>query len=197
MYKNQIDWKQGEWSRVPENAQVKNGILIAKAMQGSDYWEKTYYGFQHGNGHSLLKEWDLADAIEVSFSLKTFHGLYDQAGIMIWQNQQQWVKAGVEINDHVPHVGAVVTNGQSDWSLSPVPEWKDKEKVTIRVSFFDQSLIIRAKAAGELWRTVRVCPFDTNSKTKAGPYFCAPKSDNFTVHFNSWVKTSPDEDLHK
>ncbi|WP_141432093.1 DUF1349 domain-containing protein [Bacillus sp. 03113] len=197
MYKDKIDWEQGKWSREPESVCIKNGVLIAKGKQGSDYWENTYYGFQHRDGHSLLKEWDLSDAIEVSFSLKTFNGLYDQAGIMVWQNNHKWVKAGVEINDGVPHVGAVVTNHNSDWSLSPVPEWKEKDEVTIRISFFNDSLIIRAKSLDETWRTIRVCPFNTNVQTDAGPFFCSPLSKDFTVHFSSWVKTSPDEELHK
>lgn len=197
MNRQLINWKEGVWSREPEHVFVEEGILTARGKQGSDYWENTYYGFQHRSGHSLLKKWDLSDAIEVSFTLDTFNDLYDQAGVMIWRNDQEWIKSGVEINDGVPHIGAVVTNQNSDWSLSPVPEWKKQGEVTVRASFFDQSLIIRAKTSQESWRTVRVCPFNTDRPFYAGPFFCSPKSAHFDVHFTSWMRTSPDEELHK
>ncbi len=54
------------------------------------------------------------------------------------------VKAGIEMSDGVPHVGAVVTNEFSDWSLAPVQEWKNR-MVTIRASFLADALILRAR----------------------------------------------------
>ena len=96
-------------------------------------WEKTLYGFQRASGHALLAPWVEQSAVEVSFELRGFDGQYDQAGLMLWTSSSQWIKAGVEINDGVPSVGAVVTDEYSDWSLAPVPEWQGST-VTIRAS---------------------------------------------------------------
>ncbi|MCO7125421.1 DUF1349 domain-containing protein [Sporolactobacillus shoreicorticis] len=197
MKRTSVNWREGSWSNEPEHVTIERGILTVKARQGSDYWAHTFYNFRHQDGHALLKEWYPSEAIEVSFSLNTFNNLYDQAGVMIWLNDHQWVKSGIEMNDGVPHLGAVVTNKNSDWSLAPVPDWKNKGVVTVRASFFNHALILRARAGEEEWRTVRVCPFDTDKKIYAGPFLCAPKSSDFVVHFTNWFRTAPDEDLHR
>ena len=93
-------------------------------------------------------------AVEVSFDLNSFTELYDQAGLMLWHGEHQWIKAGVEVNDGVVHVGAVVTDQFSDWSLSPVPEWGGRI-VTIRASYHQESVVIRARTDEHPWRTIQ------------------------------------------
>ena len=44
------------------------------------------------------------------------------AGIFIRVSAEQWAKAGVEYADGSLQVGAMVTDGSSDWSLAPVPD---------------------------------------------------------------------------
>lgn len=91
-----IEWQDGAWSNEPVSSSTADGQLVAHAAEGSDYWEKTMYGFQHDNGHALLAPWDKAEAIEISFALDGFTELYDQAGIMLWHSGEQWIKAGIE-----------------------------------------------------------------------------------------------------
>lgn len=55
---------------------------------------------------------------------------------MIRNEQSNWIKAGIEITDGMPHAAVVVTREQSDWSLCPVPEWSDAQ-VTMRTSWTD------------------------------------------------------------
>ncbi len=117
-----VPWSVGTWQNAPKAAREMGNHLVVEAAPGSDFWEKTLYGFQHGSGHALLAPWDDGAAIEVSFSLRGFTELYDQAGLMLWRGPRHWIKAGVELNDGVPHVGAVVTSELSDWSLAPVPD---------------------------------------------------------------------------
>jgi uncharacterized protein len=190
-----IPWSQGKWGTPPRSVQTLGSRLVVEAIEGSDYWEKTLYGFQHSSGHSLLAEWEDRNAVEVSFSLRGFSELYDQAGLMLWHSDTSWIKAGVEINDGVLHVGAVVTDGFSDWSLAPVPEWADGV-VTIRASRSKDAVIIRASANGAPWRTLRVTRFPHEQGKLAGPFLCAPKRAGFTATFTCWRYTDPDADLH-
>ncbi len=190
-----IPWSEGRWTTPPQSIQELNGHLLVEAAPGSDYWEKTLYGFQHTTGHALLTDWEDRNAVEVSFSLRGFSELYDQAGLMLWHTDSSWIKAGVEINDGVPHLGAVVTAGFSDWSLAPVPEWADKV-VTIRASRSHDAVIIRASVEGASWRTLRVARFPHPEGKLAGPFVCAPKRAGFLVTFTHWAHTDPDADLH-
>ena len=190
-----IPWSQGKWGTPPPSIQALGSQLVVEAALGSDYWEKTLYGFQHASGHALLTDWEDHHAVEVSFSLRGFSELYDQAGLMLWHGGTSWIKAGVELNDGVLHVGAVVTDGFSDWSLAPVPEWVDGV-VTIRASRAKDAVIIRASANGAPWRTLRVARFPHALGKLAGPFLCAPKRAGFKVTFTRWVHTNPDADLH-
>jgi regulation of enolase protein 1 (concanavalin A-like superfamily) len=195
MKQTTIPWSRGTWQTPPRSLREVGGQLVVEAVEGSDYWEKTLYGFQHGSGHALLAPWDDGDAVEVSFSMLGFSQLYDQAGLMLWHSATDWIKAGVEINDGVPHVGAVVTHGFSDWSLAPVPEWADSV-VTVRASRASDAVIIRATASGTPWRTLRVARFPYAQGKQAGPFVCAPKRAGLHVTFTRWAHTAPDLDLH-
>jgi uncharacterized protein len=191
-----IPWTQGTWTRTPEASREEGSRLVVEAAEGSDYWERTLYGFQHASGHALLTEWPDARGVEVSFELSHFRELYDQAGLMLWHDRTSWIKAGVEINDGVLHVGAVVTNGSSDWSLAAVPAWTHGV-VTLRASWSEDAVIIRASANGEPWRLLRVAPFPYPRGRRAGPFVCAPKRAGLQVVFTGWRHTPPDDELHR
>lgn len=191
-----IEWSSGRWTHEPVSTRKVPGGFMVEAVKGSDYWQKTLYGFQHADGHALLAPWEEELAMEVSFSTQGFSGLYDQAGIMLWHGPERWIKAGIEVNDGVPHVGAVVTDGYSDWSLSPVPEWTGKE-ITLRASRMKDAVIIRARAEGEGWRTIRVTRLEPGSAWQAGPMVCAPTRPGLQVKFTRWALTASDKDLHE
>ncbi|MCG7376557.1 DUF1349 domain-containing protein [Paenibacillus sp. ACRSA] len=192
---NLLQRQAGTWTTEPVASRMEGERLIVEAKEGSDFWEKTYYGFVHQSGHALLEPWEGNEAIEVSFDLSSFTELYDQAGLMLWHGSNQWIKAGVEVNDGVVHVGAVVTDGYSDWSLSPVPEWGGRI-VTIRASYHNEAVVIRARTDEHAWRTIRVARFAYSEKKQAGPFLCSPKRAGFEVTFTKWRSTAPDEDLH-
>ena len=188
-------WSDGTWGKPPQSVEERETQLVVEAASGSDFWERTLYGFQHASGHALLADWQDTDAVEVSFSLRGFSELYDQAGLMLWRSSTCWIKAGVEINDGVPHVGAVVTDVFSDWSLAPVPEWTGGV-VTIRASRVMDAVILRASANGAPWRTLRVARFPHAHGKSAGPFVCAPKRAGLKVTFTRWAHTAPDAELH-
>lgn len=194
MASTRIPWSAGSWTNPPRSVHEDGSALVVEAAEGSDYWQKTVYGFDHGSGHGLVAPWDADRAVEVRFRLSGFTRLYDQAGLLLWHADTQWIKAGVEINDGVPHVGAVVTDGYSDWSLSPVPEWADRE-VTIRASRVNDGVVVRARADGP-WRTIRVARFAHDTGAQAGPFVCAPTRAGLVVAFTGWWSGDRDEGIH-
>ncbi len=195
MTRRTVPWSEGRWTNDPVEVRADGERLVVEAAQGSDFWEKTLYGFQRASGHALLTTWEERDAVEVSFELRGFDELYDQAGLMLWGSSGQWIKAGVEINDGVPSLGAVVTDGHSDWSLAPVPEWRERI-VTIRASRLKDAVVLRATASGEPWRTLRVARFQPESAARAGLFTCSPERAGFRVGFTSWVFCERDAELH-
>lgn len=196
MNRRDVAWTDGRWTTEPVATRRAGDALVVEAAKGSDFWEKTLYGFERGSGHALLAPWAEDSALEVSFSLRGFDSLYDQAGIMLWISRTHWIKAGVEVNDGVPCVGAVVTDEYSDWSLAPVPEWSESV-VTVRASRSNDAVIIRATASGRPWRTIRVARFvPGTTAAQAGPFVCAPERAGLAVSFTRWSFTEPDPELH-
>nr|WP_043922820.1 DUF1349 domain-containing protein [Paenibacillus terrae] len=195
MMKKNLLWETGTWTNAPLSTCQDGDTLKVTAKEGSDYWKNTLYGFDRSSGHALLTNWEDSEAIEVTFQLASFNELYDQAGIMLYQGPEQWIKAGIEINDNIPQLAVVVTNGYSDWSLSAVPDWVGEE-VTLRASRMNDAVIIRARTEAHGWRTVRVAPFPYKSGKQAGPFLCSPTRVGFEVTFTRWVTTMPDADLH-
>jgi regulation of enolase protein 1 (concanavalin A-like superfamily) len=189
-----IPWAAGTWTTPPAHEEVRDNGLHVTAREGSDAWRVTSYGFVHDSEHALLAPFAQDTAVEVSFQLD-FSAQFDQAGVFVRVDDTTWVKAGVEWSDGEESLGAVVTRGVSDWSLSPVPGWAGR-LVTVRTSRSGDALTVRARVDDEPWRLVRVAPLDPDAVATAGPFCCAPSRDGLTVHFTSWRTTAADESLH-
>ncbi|WP_410768796.1 DUF1349 domain-containing protein [Fontibacillus sp. BL9] len=190
-----MDWKAGRWLNSPLSTRIEENCLKVVPEKGRDFWKKTFYGFEYEDGAALLADWNNDMAVEVSFQLSSFTELYDQAGILLYHGPEQWIKAGVEMNDGIPQLSAVVTDGYSDWSLASVPEWVGEE-VTLRASIMKDAVIIRARTQHHAWRTIRVARFPYPAGNHAGPFACSPTRDGFEVTFTRWAFTKPDQDLH-
>ncbi|MEO3945815.1 DUF1349 domain-containing protein [Gorillibacterium sp. CAU 1737] len=195
MTRKRMDWEAGSWLNAPLAARREGGSLKVAPEKGRDFWKKTLYGFEFEDGAALLAEWDPETAVEVTFQLSSFTELYDQAGILLYHGPAQWIKTGIEINDGIPQLSAVVTDGYSDWSLAAVPEWVGEE-VTLRASILKDAVILRARTAHHAWRTIRVARFPYAAGNQAGPFACAPTREGFEVTFSRWDFTERDEDLH-
>ena len=117
-----ITWASGDWLNSPPEVEPDGGDLLVTAAEGSDFWRTTAYDFVHDDGHGLLRPFEPGTAMEVSFRMD-YGSQFDQAGILVRAGPRHWVKAGVEVVDGAPQLGAVVTHEVSDWSACPVPEW--------------------------------------------------------------------------
>lgn len=189
-----IAWADGAWTHAPVAAAVQDGDLRVTAVEGSDAWRTTSYGFVHDSEHALLAPFAQDSAMEVEFTAAFSHQ-FDQAGVFVRVDEATWIKAGVEFADGLPQLGAVVTRGKSDWSVAPVPDWLDR-RVLIRVSRTGDALTIRASVDGGDLRLVRVAPLDADAVVQAGPLICAPTRSGLTVPFHAWRTTPADGSLH-
>ena len=185
----------GTWLNPPLAAQQDGEDLLVTAAAGSDLWRTTAYGFVRDSGHALLRPLADGRAVEVSFALD-YDRLYDQAGVLLRVDAETWTKAGVEISDGVPQLGAVVTRAVSDWSVAPVPDWPGRE-VTVRASRAGDAVTLRARTTGEPWRMVRLAPLPADRPLLAGPFCCAPEGAGLTVRFTRWAELPGDLGLHE
>lgn len=193
-----IPWREGRWTTAPVEVREVGTDLQVTAVEGSDAWRLTSYGFIHDTEHALLTDFPQDSAMEVEFTAG-FEAQFDQAGLFVRVDAEHWIKAGVEYADGACQLGAVVTDGRSDWSLAPVPEWRGR-RVRVRVSRRGDALTVRAglvDAAGAARpQLVRVAPLPPDLRAEAGPYVCAPSRRGLTVPLHAWRRTAPDPSLH-
>lgn len=189
-----VEWDEGTWSTQPVSAEVDGNDLVVTAVEGSDAWRTTSYGFIHDDAHALLAPLPPDTAIEVEFDATMDHQ-FDQAGLFLRASATRWIKTGIEYADGAPCLGAVVTDEVSDWSSAPVPEWAGR-RVIVRASRTGDAVTIRARAEGDPFRLVRLAPLDPDAELSAGPYLAAPTRAGLTVRFRRWELTPPDSSLH-
>jgi regulation of enolase protein 1 (concanavalin A-like superfamily) len=185
--------QEGSWLNEPEKVLSVGSHLLVTAKENSDFWRTTSYGFIHNSGHALLNEFPQDSAVELTWLLD-YREQFDQAGLLVWANEENWTKAGIEFADGSPQLGAVVTRTVSDWSVAPVPDWMDRE-VQLRVSRTGDALTVRARCDGD-WKLVRLAPLDPRLDWKVGLHLASPSRAGLTVEFID-LKTGPaDASLH-
>jgi len=184
----------GAWTHEPQASVLDGDVFRVTAVEGSDAWRTTSYGFVHDSEHALRQPTDGPFSVEASFVLD-YTEQFDQAGVFLRVDERTWIKAGVEFSDGAPQLGAVVTRGFSDWSVSPVPEWVGRV-VTVRASRDGDAVTIRAWAEGDEPRLVRVAYLDPEAVVSAGLLCAAPTRAGLTVTFTGFRVGAPDEALH-
>jgi uncharacterized protein len=189
-----VPWSDGTWTTPPAAAHEDGVDLVVEAVEGSDAWRHTAYGFVHDDEHALLALLDPGTAVEVTF-LADLTEEFDQAGVFLQADAETWIKAGLEFSDGELQSGAVVTVGRSDWSVGPVPAWAGRE-VTVRASRAGDAVTIRARVDDEPFRLVRVAPFPPDVDVAAGPFLCGPTRAGLVVRFLRWEVGPADAALH-
>lgn len=189
-----VPWSAGTWSTPPVEAVEDGADLVVTAVEGSDAWRHTSYGFVHDDAHGLLAPMPTPSAVEVTFDVD-FEQQFDQAGVMLRADAETWLKAGVEMADGVPQVGAVVTLGRSDWSVRPVPAWSGRT-VTIRASRAGDAVTLRARVDDGPFELLRVAYLPPAAEVAAGPFCCAPTRAGLRVRFRRWATGPADTTLH-
>ena len=129
------------------SAEIVGSEFIVTAKKKTDFWWKTSNGFIHNSGHALLIDFPEESSLEASWILDYKHQ-FDHAGLMVYSNETNWIKAKVESAEGLPQPGVIVTRRISDWSVAPVPTWIDRE-LTIQFSRSRDSLTISAKCGGD------------------------------------------------
>ncbi|MBU3715778.1 MAG: DUF1349 domain-containing protein [Candidatus Nanopelagicaceae bacterium] len=184
---------QGTWLNPPGDSYLDQGGFHVTTKLESDFWRETSYGFTHHSGHALLNEFPQNSAIELSWLLN-YHQQFDQAGLFIYSDESNWIKAGIEFADGAPQLGAVVTIGKSDWSVAPVADWMGRE-VHLRISRSGDALTVRARTDGD-WQLVRLAPLDPNRHWRAGLHAASPTREGLVITFTSITTGSADSSLH-
>ncbi|MBE6122828.1 MAG: DUF1349 domain-containing protein [Erysipelotrichaceae bacterium] len=176
---------QWEWIREPESYDISESEIRITTMPHTDLWQRTYYHFRNDNAPVLQME---SDEKYFSFIVKTdfsdAHHRFDQCGIVMYLDSENWLKASVEYeNESFGHLGSVVTNhGYSDWATTEIRA--DVRQMWYRFSRREDDFRVECSADGIHFSQMRICHMAEGGGTiRFGIYACSPEESSFTAVF--------------
>lgn len=179
------------WFNEPEQWSVADGRLTMSVTPKSDYWRISHYGFTVDDAPFYYAEYggEFEAKVKVSGDYKA---RFDQAGMMIRIDYENYIKTGIEFVDGKYNLSTVVTHHTSDWSVialdKPVDElWikavRRLDAVEIFYSFDDKEYVLMRNA----W-------LEANRPVKVGMMGASPDGDGFNVTFSDFtVRHLPDK----
>lgn len=175
------------WIKEPLNYLIEQDKIEIITAPHTDLWQRTYYHFQNDNAPMLLME---TDEKYFSFIVKTdfssSHHRFDQCGVVLYQDSENWLKASVEYeNDMFQHLGSVVTNhGFSDWATTAIPA--NIKTMWYRLSRREDDYCIESSTDGKNYSQMRICHlWEANARIKFGIYACSPEQSSFKAIFTN------------
>ena len=182
----EFDINKFVWTREPENHSIADGSVEITTKPGTDLWQRTYYRFRNDNAPVLQME---TEEKFFSFVVKTdfsgAHHRFDQCGIVMYLNSENWLKGSVEYeNEEFQHLGSVVTNhGYSDWATTAIRA--DIKTMWYRFSRREDDYCIECSQDGVHFTQMRVCHmWEGAGKIRFGIYACSPEDSSFMAIFS-------------
>ena len=179
------------WTREPASFAVSEDKVEIVTKPRTDLWQRTYYHFRNDNAPVFQME---TEETFFSFVVKTSfeesNHRFDQCGIVMYLDSDNWLKASVEYeNEHFQHLGSVVTNnGYSDWSTTAIDA--NIKSMWYRFSRREDDYCIECSADGENFSQMRICHmWKGGGKIRFGIYACSPEDSSFTAVFTNMELT--------
>jgi uncharacterized protein len=190
-----------KWINQPRFYKIDNDSVVIITEPNTDYWQRSYYGFRNDNAPTLLIE----SNINFSFTTKvsfTYNGRFDQTGVIIYLDSDNWFKASIEYEDkNHSRLGSVVTNnGYSDWATTDI---STKTEAWFRLSRRGPDFLIEFSIDGLRFKQMRIfhifCLGETSIEmgkldpplppllpVRFGLYACSPMDVSFEALFNNF-----------
>jgi regulation of enolase protein 1 (concanavalin A-like superfamily) len=197
-----IDFSNGYWINEPRQFDVTPERVELVTEPGTDFWQRSFYGFRNDNAPALLVESDQ----NFSFTTRvTFHyqQQFDQCGLVIYLDSENWFKASIEFeNEEFSRLGSVVTNmGHSDWATTDIPS---TTSIWYRLSRRGPDFLIESAMDGLQFRQMRIFhlhvlgettremgeqdpPLPASQAIRFGIYACSPLESSFVATFENFV----------
>ena len=193
-----FELNNAKWLFKPNDYHITNEAVTIITNPNTDFWQRTYYGFRNDNAHVLYQE---IKEDFFTFTVKTnFHykNLFDQCGIVIYQDSENWVKGGIEYhNDNTMWLGSVVTNhGFSDWATCDIGT--EINSMWYRISRRKSDFLIENSFDGATYQQMRIFHLAKgDGPVNLGIMACSPGESSFEATFSEITLSSCLWEAHK
>ena len=184
-----MDFSKFHWTREPLECQTGSDRLEVITRPRTDLWQRTYYHFRNDNAPIFQME---TSEPYFSFVVKTnfsdSHHRFDQCGIALYLDSENWLKASVEYeNETFQHLGSVVTNGGwSDWATMIIPA--QVKTMWYRLSRREDDYCIECSRDGVTFEQMRICHLSKGGGAiRFGVYAASPEDSSFRTVFSDFA----------
>lgn len=186
LYANAQSLDKMTWFNEPESYKISKGTLEMDVPAQTDFWRIAHYGFTVDDGPFLYatEGGEFEAKIKVSGD---YRERFDQAGMMIRKDHENYVKFGIEFVDGKFNISTVVTHHTSDWSVirldNPIPYiWlkavRRLDAIEIFYSFDDKE-----------YTMMRTLWMQDNCPLMVGPVAACPDGQGFKAKFSDFKVT--------
>lgn len=179
------------WFNEPSQWEIKDQKLIMAVTPQSDYWRISHYGFTVDDAPFYYTTYGGEFETKVKITGE-YKARFDQMGLMLRIDKENYIKAGVEFVDGKFNLSTVVTHKTSDWSVivlekTPPFIWikavRRLDAVEIFYSFDDKEYIMMRNAY-----------LQDNTPIQVGFMAASPDGKGFKATFENFsVKHLPDQ----
>lgn len=174
------------WFNEPSGWEISGKTLTMDVTPKSDYWRISHYGFTVDDAPFYYAEYggEFEAKVKISGDYKV---RFDQAGMMIRIDHENYIKTGIEFVDGKYNLSTVVTHHTSDWSVISLDKpveyiWikavRRLDAIEIFYSFDDKEYIMMRNA----WMAAN-CP------VKIGMFAACPDGEGFKATFSDFKVT--------
>jgi len=180
-----------QWFNEPESWEARDGVLTMNVTPHSDYWRISHYGFTVDDAPFLYTVRGGEFEVKVKIS-GDYIKRFDQAGLMLRIDKENYIKTGIEYVDGKYNLSAVVTHHTSDWSVitldKPVPfVWIKAVRRLVAVEIF-------YSFDDKEYTMMRNCWLQDNTPVMVGMMAACPDGDGFKAKFEHFtIKHLPDQ----
>ena len=155
------------WIREPKQFTLSDERITITTEPHTDLWQRTYYHFRNDNAPVLQTE---TDERYFSFTVRTdfseSHHRFDQCGIVMYLDSENWLKASVEFEN----------------------EQFQQKSMWYRFSRREDDYCIECSQDGETFTQMRICHmWEGAGKIRFGVYACSPEDSSFTAEFTRFT----------
>ena len=190
------------WFNEPADWNISGNSLTMSVTPKSDYWRISHYGFTVDDAPFYYAEYggEFEAKVKISGDYKV---RFDQAGMMIRLDHENYIKTGIEYVDGKYNLSTVVTHRTSDWrviafdrpvDLSIIPQDGAVPFVWIKAVRRLDAVEIFYSFDDKEYHMMRNAWIEANHPIKIGMFAACPDGDGFNVTFTDFKVThQPDK----
>lgn len=174
------------WFNEPDSWEIKDNTLIMDVTPKSDYWRISHYGFTVDDAPFYYSEYggEFEAVMKISGDYKV---RFDQAGMMIRIDHENYIKTGIEFVDGKYNLSTVVTHHTSDWSVISLD--RPVESIWIKALRRLDAIEIFYSFDGKEWQMMRNAWMEQNRPVKIGMFAACPDGNGFKAKFSDFKVT--------